>query len=155
MSAAPATNGSAAAPPATHTPGGTLIPLPVIAPPAAISRISNVSLTTFGMPSGVTLPKLDGSNWNDWSGILEAILTLYECEDVIDYDAAPTGVTADDWEAVQRRSKACLCLYTAQDVYSLVASDVNLPTFKHKWDVLKGTYSGQAGSTSVFNMWIC
>jgi hypothetical protein len=29
-----------------------------------------------------------------------------------------------------------------------------LPTFKHKWDVLKATYSGEAGSTTIFNMWI-
>jgi transposase InsO family protein len=45
-------------------------------------------------------------------------------------------------------------LYTKQDVYSLVASEVDFPTFKHKWDVLKATYSGEAGSTTIFNMWI-
>jgi hypothetical protein len=28
------------------------------------------------------------------------------------------------------------------------------PTFKSKWDALKALYSGQEGSTSVFNMWI-
>jgi hypothetical protein len=45
-------------------------------------------------------------------------------------------------------------LYTKQDVYSLVASEVDLLTFKHKWDVLKATYSGESGSTTIFNMWI-
>jgi hypothetical protein len=45
-------------------------------------------------------------------------------------------------------------LYTKQDVYSLVASEVDFPTFKHMWDVLKATYSGEAGSTTIFNMWI-
>jgi hypothetical protein len=47
-----------------------------------------------------------------------------------------------------------LCLYTKQDVYSLVASVVDFLTFKHKWDVLKATYSGESGSTTIFNMWI-
>jgi hypothetical protein len=41
-----------------------------------------------------------------------------------------------------------------QDVHSLVASDIQFPTFRSKWDALKALYSGQEGSTSVFNMWI-
>jgi hypothetical protein len=61
---------------------------------------------------------------------------------------------AEVWSALQHRAKAYLHLYTKQDVYSLVASDIDLLTFKHKWDVLKATYSGEAGSTAIFNMWI-
>jgi hypothetical protein len=56
---------------------------PATAPAAVITRISNASLTTFGLPSGIALPQLDGSNWAHWSGTLEAILTLHEAEDVI------------------------------------------------------------------------
>jgi hypothetical protein len=132
----------------THTPGGTPIPPPPVLPAtivpvsaSTLSRISNVSLTNFGMPSGVSLPQLDGSNWNVWSSTLEAILTLFKCEDIINYDVIPICVTTDDWEVLQRRAKTYLHLYTKPDVYSLVASDADLPTFKHKWDILKCTYS--------------
>jgi hypothetical protein len=53
-----------------------------------------------------------------------------------------------------RRGNAYLCLYMDQDVHSLVALNIQFPTFKSKWDALKVLYSGQEGSTSVFNMWI-
>jgi hypothetical protein len=123
---------------------------------AAITCISNTSLSTFGLPSGIALPQLDGSNWAHWSGTLEAILTLYEAEDVIrlSTNPDPANISAEVWDSLQRRAKAYLRLYTKQDVYSLVASEVDLPTFKHKWDVLKTTYSGESGSTTIFNMWI-
>jgi hypothetical protein len=129
---------------------------PATAPTAAITRISNLSLTTFGLPSGIALPQLDGSNWAHWSATLEAILTLHEAEDVIriSTNPDPANIAAEVWDSLQRRAKAYLCLYTKQDVYSLVASEVDFPTFKHKWDVLKVTYSGEAGSTTIFNMWI-
>jgi hypothetical protein len=121
---------------------------------AALSRISNASISTFRVPSGIQLPQLYGSNWTLWSGILEALLTVHEAEDVIHHttNPDPANITGDVWDSVQRRAKAYLRLYTKQDVYSLVASDMDLPTFKQKWDVLKATYSGEAGSTSVFNM---
>jgi hypothetical protein len=123
---------------------------------AATTRISNASLSTFGLPSGIALPQLDGSNWAHWSGTLEAILTLHEAEDVIrlSTNPDPANISAEVWDSLQRRAKAYLCLYTKQDVYSLVASEVDLPTFKHKWDVLKATYSGESESTTIFNMWI-
>jgi hypothetical protein len=129
---------------------------PATVPAAVITRISNTSLTTFGLPSGIALPQLDGSNWAHWSGTLEAILTLHEAEDVIrlSTNPDPANIAAEVWDSLQRRAKAYLCLYTKQDVYSLVASEVDFPTFKHKWDVLKATYSGEAGSTTIFNMWI-
>jgi hypothetical protein len=130
--------------------------VPATAPTAAITRISNTSLSTFGLPSGIALPQLDGSNWAHWSGTLKALLSLFEAEDVIclSTNPDPANVSAEVWDSLQRRAKAYLCLYTKQDVYSLVASDMDLPTFKHKWDVLKATYSGESGSTTIFNMWI-
>jgi hypothetical protein len=76
-------------PPATHTPGGTLIPLPTVVPPLsthAISRISTSSLTSFGLPTGIQLPKLNGANYAHWASTLEAILTLQESEEIIYLD---------------------------------------------------------------------
>jgi hypothetical protein len=122
----------------------------------ATTHISNTLLSTFRLPSGIALPQLDGSNWAHWSGTLEAILTLYEAEDVIrlSTNPDPANISAEVWDSLQRRAKVYLRLYTKQDVYSLVASEVDLPTFKHKWDVLKATHSGESGSTTIFNMWI-
>jgi hypothetical protein len=74
--------------------------------------------------------------------MLEAILTLYEAEDIINHLTPPTGVAQDDWDAVQRRGKAYMRLYTKPDVYSLVASDVDYPSFKAK-----------VGSTEVHLLW--
>jgi hypothetical protein len=168
--------------PATHTPGGTLIPLPptggtgttTTAPatgagstlPATMaptfvtggttsaSRISGASMLNLGVPHSVHLPHFDGTGWSDWSGTLEAILSLYEADNGILHATCPAGTDVDEWAAVSRRAKAYLCLYIKPDVYSLIASEVDYPTFKDKWDLLCNTYSGASGSTTVFKNWI-
>jgi hypothetical protein len=84
------------------------------------------------MPAGITLPQFDSTGWAHWSGILEALLALHEAEDVFVLDTRPSGVDQDDWNSIQRRTKAYLRLYVKQDVYSLIADDTTLPTFKHK-----------------------
>jgi gag-polypeptide of LTR copia-type/Integrase core domain/GAG-pre-integrase domain len=106
------------------------------------------------MPSGIHLSQFDGSGWSTWSGILEAILTLHEAEDVLLLTTPPSGVDQDEWDSIQRRTKAYLRLYVKPDVYSLIASNAEFPTFKHKWDKLKETYGGASGSTTIFNLWI-
>jgi hypothetical protein len=106
------------------------------------------------IPPGVNLPHFDGSDWATWSGTMEAILVLYEADDVISHDICPTGVPIDKWSTISRRSKAYLWLYIKPDVYSLIASEVDYPTFKSKWDVLRNTYGGSSGSTTIFNNWI-
>ena len=151
--------------PGTHTPGGTIIPLPSTGTggvsggtgasgsggtvPAGC--IAGASATTFNVPNGVNLPRFNGKDWANWSGTMEAILVLYEADDVICYDACPTGVDVDDWAQVHRRAKAYLCLYIEPHIYSNIASEVEYPTFKDKWDVLKCLYGGATGSTAIFN----
>ena len=115
--------------------------------------VSNAFDTTFGMPAGIKLDQFDRSDWATWSGILEAILTLHEAEDLLRFIDAPTNITKEQWGLLQRRTKVYLCLYVKQDVYSLIASNTNLPTFKDKWDKLRDTYGGASGSTTVFNLW--
>jgi len=44
--------------------------------------------------------------------------------------------------------RAYLRLYIKPDVYSLIASTTDLPTFKDKWDKLKDTYGGASGSNN-------
>jgi hypothetical protein len=140
-------------PPATHTPGGTLIPLPPTGGTHTISRITTSSLTAFGLPTGIQLPKLNGANYAHWSSTLEAILMLQEAEEIIYLDANPdpSNIPADQWSSLQKRGNTYLCLYIEPDVYSMVSSPVEYPTFMHKWDALKALYSGVEGSTSVFN----
>jgi len=106
------------------------------------------------MPVGITLPQFNRMEWHQWAGILEALFTLHEAEDVFDYLTHPNQVSNEEWSSVQRRTKAYLRLYVKQDIYSLIASNVDFPTFKHKFDRLKATYSGALGSTTVFNLWI-
>jgi len=105
------------------------------------------------MPARIKLDQFDGSDWATWLGILEAILTLHEAEDLLRFIDAPTNITEEQWGLLQRRTKAYLRLYVKPDVYSLIASNTNLPTFKDKWDKLRDTYGGASGSTTVFNLW--
>jgi hypothetical protein len=105
------------------------------------------------MPSGSHLEALSGQNWNLWSGVLSAILQLNEVDSILTHSTTPTGVDADDWASVQKKTKAYLRLYCAADVYSIVESDIEFPSFKDKFDRLRDTY-GSVGSTSIFNLWI-
>ena len=66
----------------------------------------------------------------------------------------PVGTPVDEWAQVHRRAKAYLRLYIKPDVYSLIASEIDFPTFKSKWDHLRNTYGGGSGTTTVFNTWI-
>src|SRR5260370_8058773 len=67
---------------------------------------------------------------------------------------APSRVDKGEWDSLQRRTKAYLCLYVKPDVFSLIASDAKFPTFKNKWEKLKQVYGSATGSTTIFNLWI-
>jgi hypothetical protein len=110
----------------------------------------------FGLPMGITLPRLNGANYAHWASTLEAVVTLQESEEIIYVDANPdpANVSLGQWSSLQKRGIAYLCLYIEPDIYSMVASEVEYPTFMAEWDALKALYSGIEGSTSVFNMWI-
>ena len=116
--------------------------------------IASTANTTFGMPAGITLPQFDGTGWANWSGILEVLLVLHEAEDMFLIDECPEDINEDNWNSIQRRTKAYLRLYLKQDIYSLITNNTTLPSFKHKWDRLSATYGGTSGSTTIFNLWI-
>src|SRR5882672_10037920 len=115
--------------------------------------VNNAYASTFGIPTRIKLEQFDGSDWANWSGIMEAILTLHEADDLLRFRSAPTNVPTIEWESIQRRVKAYLRLYIKLDVYSLITSSTDLPTFKDKWDKLKDTYGGTSSSTTMFNLW--
>src|SRR6201981_3355720 len=116
-------------------------------------QLSNAYGSQFTIPSGFKLEQFDGTGWAEWSDMIEAIITLQEAEDIITLDSPPTGFDQPDWDSIQRRTKAYLRLYTKTDVYSLISSNTDYPTFKSKWNKLKETYGGVSGSTTVFNLW--
>src|SRR6202158_6183477 len=148
--------------PATHTPGGTLIALPptggsggtAAGGTTAPARITAAGMSTFNIPHGIHFPIFNGEDWPQWSGTMEAILVLYEADDVIRHASPPLGVDVAEWNSVHRRAKAYLRLYIKPDIYSHIASEVDYPTFKDKWDVLSIMYGGAVGSTAIFNQWI-
>src|SRR6266576_4286094 len=86
--------------------------------------------------------------------MLEALLTLYEAEDIFSNTSTPIGVDTGEWNFIQRRTKAYLCLYVKPDIFSLISSETDFPTFKDKWDKLKQVYDGAISSTTIFNLWI-
>src|ERR1700721_2760147 len=80
-------------------------------PPVSAARIKAASNSNFSMPPGTTLEALTGQNWSVWSAVMTAILQLNEVDSILTHDTLPTGVDKDDWDSVQKRTKAYLCLY--------------------------------------------
>src|SRR5258708_39515076 len=140
-----------AAPPAADSTGSSRS---TSSPADSRTHIGQAYNTTFSMPSGIKLSQFDGSDWSNWSGILEALLTLHEAEDIFALKTAPSRVDKGEWDSLQRRTKVYLHLYVKPDIFSLIASDAEFPTFKDKWEKLKQVYGGATGSTTIFNLWI-
>ena len=109
-------------------------------------HISNSYNAAFGIPPRVKLQQFDGSDWSDWLGTFEAILTLYEAEDHLHYHIPPLDADPVEWANVQWRLKAYLHLYMLSGVYSQIANEFAFPTVKDRWDKLKHLYSRDTGS---------
>ena len=87
-------------------------------------------------------------------GTFKAILTLYEAEDHLCYQTPPYDLDPAEWANVQQWLKAYLCLYMSSGVYCQISDKSAFLTVKDRWDQLKCLYSGDTGSTTVFNNWI-
>jgi hypothetical protein len=122
-------------------------------PPVSAARIKAAAASTFAMPPGTQLEILSGPNWNAWSGLFSAFLQLNDIDDILTHETLPSGVDSDDWNSIQKKAKAFLCLYCAPDVHSIVDSEIDFPSFKARFDRLRETY-GNVGSTAIFNLWI-
>src|SRR5216684_3535554 len=151
ISIMPSSSTTPAIPPAANSTGSSGS---TSSPANTCTHLGQAYSTTFSMPSGIKLSQFDGSNWSNWSGILKALLTLHETEDVFALKMAPSRVDNSEWGSLQRRTKAYLCLYVKPNVFSLIASDAEFPTFKGKWKKLKQVYGGATSSTTIFNLWI-
>ena len=96
------------------------------------SHISNAYNTAFGIPPGVKLQQFDGSDWPDWSGTFEAILTLYKAEDHLCYHIPPFDADPVEWANVQQQLKAYLHLYMLSGVYSQISDKFAFLTVKDR-----------------------
>lgn len=108
----------------------------------SLAQIKAAASSPFVMPPGTHLEVLTGQNWNVWSGVLCAILQINKVDSILTYDTLPMKVDQDNWDLVQKKSKAYLQLYCTSDIHATVESEVDFPTFKHKYDHLKDTYGG-------------
>jgi hypothetical protein len=117
------------------------------------ARIESAAANNFTMPPGTSLEQLSSQNWSVWHKVITAILRMNEVDTILTDSTCPSSVDQDDWKSVQKRTQAYLSLYCAPDVYSIVASDTDFPSFKDKFNRLQDTYGG-VGSTAVFNLWI-
>ena len=115
MSSGPATTLQPAVPP-TATSGASTAPVHSGGTSSA-TRISNANASTFAVPNGIALTQFDGSDWTNWSNMLEAVLCLHEADDIVRH-AAPTGVDVNEWIVVHRRGLAYLRPYIEPDIYS-------------------------------------
>jgi hypothetical protein len=122
-------------------------------PPISAACLKAAAASTFTMPPGTQLGILSGPNWNTWSGIFLAFLQLNDIDDILMHETLLSGVDSDDWNSIQKKTKAFLCLYCAPDVHSIVDSETDFPSFKARFDRLRETY-GSVGSTAIFNLWI-
>jgi len=99
--------------------------------------VSNAFDTTFRMPARIKLDQFDGSDWATWLGILEAILTLHEAEDLLRFIDAPTislKSNGDCSRAGQRHTYA----YMSNQMYTPHRIKYQSSTFKDKWDNTTG-----------------
>ena len=118
------------------------------------SHISNAYNAAFRIPPRVKLQQFDGSDWFKWLGTFKAILTLYKAEDHLCYHTPTYDADPAEWANVQQWLKAYLCLYMLSGVLFQIANKFAFLTIKDRWDQLKCLYSGDTGSTTVFNNWI-
>src|SRR5258708_14248072 len=147
----PSSSTSPATPPAANSTGSSGS---TSSPADSRTRIGQAYNTTFSMPSGIKLSQFDGSDWSNWLGILEALLTLHEDENIFALKTAPSRVDKGEWDSLQRRTKVYLHLYVKPNVFSLIASDAEFPTFKDKWEKLEQVYGSATSSTTIFNLLI-
>src|SRR5712672_4603892 len=149
MSASPQSTPST---PGTGTGTGSATRMAPAAGPDSKDCINNAYSSTFAIPPGIKLDQFDGSNWPEWSRIIESILILQEANDLLSLKVRPSNIRSVEWASIQKHSKVYLHLYIKPDIYSLIASDIELPSFCDKWEKLKCTYGGTSSSTTVFNL---
>jgi hypothetical protein len=96
------------------------------------SHIFNAYGSTFNVPAGIKLVQFNGTDWSNWAGTFEAIMTIYEADNHLCIQNPPLEADSIEWYNVQQCLKAYLHLYMTSGVYSQISSDIEYPSLKDK-----------------------
>src|SRR6266702_5414682 len=118
-----------------------------------------VPVFNLSFPPSIQLPKLDGTNWQQWSATLGALMqmngTRCHLTHAAPAHADPANPDADVvacWDKEEVLT-GLLFLFVTSEVYSQIASDLVFATVHAKYQQLETLY-GAVGSMATFNLWV-
>src|SRR6266581_2716846 len=119
-----------------------------------------VPVFNLSFPPFIQLPKLDGTNWQQWSATLGALMRMNGTHCHLTHAAPAHADPANpDTDVVARWDKeeeviiSLLFLFVTTEVYSQIASDNVFATVHAKYQQLEVLY-GAVGSMATFNLWV-
>src|SRR6266702_2098645 len=119
-----------------------------------------VPVFNLSFPPSIQLPKLDGTNWQQWSATLGALMWMNGTRHHLTHAALvhpdPANPDADiqaRWDKEEEVIIGLLFLFVTTEVYSQIASDNVFPTVHDKYLQLETLY-GAVGSMATFNLWV-
>ncbi len=127
-----------------------------------ISMATQQVVPTFNLsfPPSIHLPKLDGTNWQQWSATLGALMQMNGTCRHLTHSAPvhldPANPDADIqvwWDKEEEVIIGLLFLFITTEVYSQIASDNVFPMVHDKYQQLEVLY-GVVGSMATFNLWV-
>src|SRR6266702_2998298 len=126
----------------------------------AAAAPTGVPVFNLSFPPTIQLPKLDGTNWQQWSATLGALVQMNGMRRHLTHAAPahadPANPDADVvacWDKEEEVIIGLLFLFVTTEVYSQIASDHIFPTVHAKYQQLKTLY-GAVGSMATFNLWV-
>ncbi len=118
-----------------------------------------VPVFNLSFPPSIQLPKLDGTNWQQWSTTLGALMRmngthchLTHAAPVHADPANPDAAIVVRWDKEEVLT-SLLFLFVTSEVYSQIASDLVFATVHAKYQQLETLY-GAVGSMATFNLWV-
>src|SRR6266571_5372188 len=119
-----------------------------------------VPVFNLSFPPSIQLPKLDGTNWQQWSATLGALMRMNGTRRHLTHAAPahadPANPDADvvaRWDKEEEVLTGLLFLFVTTEVYSQIASDNVFATVHAKYQQLETLY-GAVGSMATFNLWV-
>ena len=119
-----------------------------------------IPIFNLSFPPSINLPKLDGTNWQQWSATLGALMRMNgTCRHLthgapVHADPAnPDAAVVACWEKEEEVLIGLLFLFITTEVYSQIASDTVFPLVHDKYQHLEVLY-GAVGSMATFNLWV-
>src|ERR1700677_2345597 len=74
-------------------------------PPVSATRLKAAAAAPLTTTHGAHLETRTSQNWTVCSGVISAILQLNEGAAILSHDPCPSPAPADDWGAIQKKSK--------------------------------------------------